>query len=71
MKKLYFEYPSLHTEINLSSSDNIHLSEITTVSPYLAMRYSEKYQKGYTEKNVDLPLTFNKIFELFLRSNLS
>ena len=27
MKKLYFEYPSLHTEINLSSSDNIHLSE--------------------------------------------
>ena len=27
------------------------------------MRYSEKYQKGYTEKNVDLPLTFNKIFD--------
>ena len=47
----------------LELRNNIHLSEITTVSPYLAMRYSEKYQKGYTEKNVDLPLTFNKIFD--------
>ncbi len=47
----------------LELRNNIHLSNITTVSPYLAMRYSEKYQKGYTEKNVDLPLTFNKIFD--------
>ena len=47
----------------LELRDNIFLSDITTVSPYLAMRYSEKYQKGYTEKNVDLPLTFNKIFD--------
>ena len=39
------------------------LSHIITFSPYLAMRYTEKYQKGYTEKNVDLPLTFNKIFD--------
>ena len=43
--------------------DNILLTHIITFSPYLAMRYTEKYQKGYTEKNVDLPLTFNKIFD--------
>ena len=47
----------------LELRNNIHLSNITTVSPYLAMRYSEKYQKGYTEKNIALPLTFNKIFD--------
>ena len=47
----------------LELRDNIFLTHIITFSPYLAMRYTEKYQKGYTEKNVDLPLTFNKIFD--------
>ena len=47
----------------LELRDNILLTHIITFSPYLAMRYTEKYQKGYTEKNVDLPLTFNKIFD--------
>ena len=47
----------------LELRDNMFLSHIITFSPYLAMRYTEKYQKGYTEKNVDLPLTFNKIFD--------
>ena len=43
--------------------NNKKISDSFTLSPYFATLYSQKYQKGYTETGIDLPLTFNKIID--------
>ena len=47
----------------LEIRNNIKLSTSLEYSPYLATLYSEKYQKGYIETGVDLPLTYNNIID--------
>jgi len=43
--------------------NNKKISDSFTLSPYFATLYSQKYQKGYTETGIDLPLTYNKIID--------
>jgi len=50
-------------QVVLEIRNNIKLSTSLEYSPYLATLYSEKYQKGYTETGVDLPLTYNNIID--------
>ena len=50
-------------QVVLEIRNNIKLSTSLEYSPYLATLYSEKYQKGYTESGVDLPLTYNNIID--------
>lgn len=50
-------------QVVLEIRNNIKLSNSLEYSPYLATLYSEKYQKGYTETGVDLPLTYNNIID--------
>ena len=50
-------------QVVLEIRNNIKLSTSLEYSPYLATLYSEKYQKGYTEIGVDLPLTYNNIID--------
>ena len=40
---------------------NLNLSEDFILSPYSALRYAEKKQKGYTETDANIPLTYNDI----------
>ena len=50
-------------QVVLEIRNNIKLSTSLEYSPYLATLYSEKYQKGYIETGVDLPLTYNNIID--------
>ena len=50
-------------QVVLEIRNNIKLSISLEYSPYLATLYSEKYQKGYIETGVDLPLTYNNIID--------
>jgi len=43
--------------------NNKKISDSFILSPYFATLYSQKYQKGYTETGIDLPLTYNKIID--------
>ncbi len=43
--------------------NNIKLSEEFIFTPYIAQRFSDKRQNGYTETEAELPLTFNTVFE--------
>ena len=43
--------------------NNKKISDSFTLSPYFATLYSQKYQKGYTETGISLPLTYNKIID--------
>ena len=54
MKKLYFVYPSLQTEINLSSSDNIHLSDSDNLPDLIT---------GKLDRNLE---TFHNLLKNFL-----
>ena len=51
-------------QVVLEIRNNIKLSTSLEYSPYLATLYSEKYQKGYIETGVDLPLTYNNIIDI-------
>ena len=50
-------------QVVLEIRNNKKISSSLTYSPYVAMLFSEKYQKGYTETGVDLPLTYNNIID--------
>ena len=50
-------------QVVLEIRNNIKLSTSLEYSPYLATLYSQKYQKGYIETGVDLPLTYNNIID--------
>ena len=50
-------------ELVLELRNNIPVSSSLTLSPYIANRYSQKLQKGYTETGVNSPLTYNKIVD--------
>ena len=50
-------------ELVLELKNNIPVSSSLTLSPYVANRYSQKFQKGYSETGVSSPLTYNKIVD--------
>ena len=52
-----------NNQVILELRNNKKISDSFTLSPYFATLYSQKYQKGYTETGIDLPLTYNKIID--------
>jgi len=52
-----------NNQVILELKNNKKISDSFTLSPYFATLYSQKYQKGYTETGIDLPLTYNKIID--------
>ena len=52
-----------NNQVILELRNNKKISDSFTLSPYFATLYSQKYQKGYTEMGIDLPLTYNKIID--------
>jgi len=52
-----------NNQVIVELRNNKKISDSFTFSPYFATLYSQKYQKGYTETGIDLPLTYNKIID--------
>ena len=50
-------------QVVLEIRNNKKISSSLAYSPYVAMLFSEKYQKGYTETVIELPLTYNNIID--------
>ena len=47
----------------LEMKNNFLLTDALTLSPFIATRYSRLHQNSYTERGVDLPLSFNRIID--------
>lgn len=50
-------------DIIVELRNNIQVSEQFIYTPYIAQRFSNKHQNGYTETGAALPLTYNSVFE--------
>ena len=52
-----------NNKVILELKNNKKISDKFILSPYFATLYSQKYQKGYTETGIDLPITYNNIID--------
>ena len=50
-------------DIIVELRNNIQVSEQFIYTPYIAQRFANKHQNGYTETGAALPLTYNSVFE--------
>ena len=52
-----------YNKVILELRNNKKISDNFILSPYFATLYSQKYQKGYTETGISLPITYNNIID--------
>ena len=52
-----------NNRVILELRNNKKISDKFILSPYFATLYAQKYQKGYTETGINLPITYNNIID--------